>query len=46
MDNKTSTTVTRLDEKGRVEEIARMLAGENISEAVLQHAEELLKESR
>ena len=46
VDNKTSTTVTRLDEKGRVEEIARMLAGENISEAVLQHAEELLKESR
>ena len=46
VDNKTSTTVTRLDEKGRVEEIARMLAGENISEAVLQHAEELLKEGR
>ena len=46
IDNRTSTTVTKLDEKGRVEEIARMLAGENISEAVLQHAEELLKESR
>lgn len=46
VDNKTSTTVTKLDERGRVEEIARMLAGENITEAVLQHAEELLKESR
>lgn len=46
IDNRTSTTVTKLDEKGRVEEIARMLAGENVSEAVLQHAEELLKESR
>lgn len=46
LDNKTSTTVRRLDEKGRIEEIARMLAGENVSEAVLQHAEELLKESR
>lgn len=42
--NKTSTTVTKLDKKGRIEEIARMLAGESVTEAVLKHAEELLNE--
>ncbi|MGY0395548.1 MULTISPECIES: DNA repair protein RecN [unclassified Fusobacterium] len=46
LENNTSTVVTRLDERGRIEEIARMLAGENVTEAVFQHAEELLKESR
>lgn len=44
VNNKTSTTVKKLDAKGRVIEIARMLAGENVTEAVLQHAEELLNE--
>lgn len=44
VNNKTSTTVRKLDAKGRVVEIARMLAGENVTEAVLQHAEELLNE--
>lgn len=42
--NKTSTTVRKLDDKGRIEEIARMLAGENVTEAVLEHAKELLNE--
>lgn len=46
LENNTSTVVTRLDERGRIKEIARMLAGENVTEAVFQHAEELLKESR
>lgn len=44
INNKTSTTVKKLDENGRVEEIARMLAGENVTEAVLEHAKELLNE--
>ena len=44
VNNKTSTTVKKLDAKGRIVEIARMLAGENVTEAVLQHAEELLNE--
>ena len=44
VNNKTSTTVKKLDAKGRVVEIARMLAGENVTEAVLKHAEELLNE--
>lgn len=44
VNNKTSTTVKKLDAKGRVIEIARMLAGENVTEAVLKHAEELLNE--
>ena len=42
--NKTSTTVRKLDDNGRIEEIARMLAGENVTEAVLEHAKELLNE--
>lgn len=44
VNNKTSTTVKKLDAKGKVVEIARMLAGENVTEAVLKHAEELLNE--
>lgn len=44
VDNNTSTTVKKLDAKGRIEEIARMLAGENVTEAVRKHAEELLNE--
>lgn len=44
VNNNTSTTVKKLDAKGRIEEIARMLAGENITEAVRKHAEELLNE--
>lgn len=41
---KTVTTVRKLDEVGRVKEIARMLAGQNISDAVISHAKELLSE--
>lgn len=41
---KTETKVEKLSDEGRVKEIARMLAGENISEAVINHAKELLKE--
>ena len=44
VNNNTSTTVKKLDTKGRIEEIARRLAGENVTEAVRKHAEELLKE--
>jgi len=44
VNNNTSTTVKKLDVKGRIEEIARMLAGENVTEAVRKHAEELLNE--
>lgn len=42
LDNKTITHVKELDEDERVKEIARMLAGKNISEAVIEHAKELL----
>ncbi len=41
---KTITTVRKLDDKDRINEIARMLAGENISDAVISHAKELLSE--
>lgn len=41
---KTITTVRKLDDEGRVNEIARMLAGQHISDAVISHAKELLSE--
>lgn len=41
---KTVTTVRKLDVEGRINEIARMLAGENVSDAVISHAKELLAE--
>jgi DNA repair protein RecN (Recombination protein N) len=42
----TKTTVTALDASGRVEEIARMLGGERITDASRRHARELLKAAR
>ncbi|MGL5088973.1 MAG: DNA repair protein RecN [Cetobacterium sp.] len=42
IDNKTVTQVKKLNKEERIEEIARMLAGKNISEAVIEHAKELL----
>lgn len=41
---KTVTIVRKLDDEGRINEIARMLAGENVSDAVISHAKELLAE--
>ena len=42
----TRTTVTALDAGGRVEEIARMLGGEHVTEASRRHARELLRAAR
>lgn len=42
VDNKTITQVKELNRDERVKEIARMLAGKNVSEAVIEHARELL----
>lgn len=44
VDNKTVTQVKKLNEQERVEEIARMLAGKSVTEAVFNHAKELLSE--
>jgi len=38
---KTSIIVNRLTEKGRIEELAKMLGGEPVSETSLEHAKEL-----
>lgn len=43
-DNKTITLVRKLKEEERVLEISRMLAGDNVTDAVLKHANELLYE--
>ncbi|MGE5172639.1 MAG: DNA repair protein RecN [Betaproteobacteria bacterium] len=40
--DRTSTEVRLLDEKDRVDEIARMLGGKTITEATVKHAEEML----
>ena len=39
----TSSTVTLLDTKERIEEVARMLGGVNITENTIAHAKEMLK---
>jgi len=41
-DGRTSTTIKRLGETERVKEIARMLGGEKITRATLNHAHEML----
>lgn len=40
---RTSTEITLLDKKERVDEIARMLAGKTITEATLRHAAEMIE---
>lgn len=45
IDNKkTITTVKKLNKNGRIDEIARMLAGKHITASVINHAKELLEE--
>ncbi|PYS73859.1 MAG: DNA repair protein RecN, partial [Acidobacteria bacterium] len=41
--NRTQVTVSRLQRDGRVEELARMLTGAEITDSARRHAEELLK---
>ena len=41
-DGRTSTTVLPLDEDQRVEEVARMLAGAEITDLTIKHAQELI----
>jgi len=43
-ENTTVTTVNKLDKESRLKEIARMLAGDNITNSVMEHARELLEE--
>jgi DNA repair protein RecN (Recombination protein N) len=43
VDGRTMTNLSPLDDEGRVNEIAKMLAGVNITELSLEHARELLK---
>lgn len=42
---RTYTTVTPLDKKGRIQELARMIGGAKITEATLKSAEEMLPDS-
>jgi DNA repair protein RecN (Recombination protein N) len=41
--NKTKVFIKELDENSRIEEIARMLAGEKITESARNHAKEMIK---
>ena len=42
-DNRTQTQVNELDESQRVDEIARMLSGADVTELTKEHAKELLE---
>lgn len=42
-DNRTMTEVKLLDERGRVEELARMLGGRDLTSVTLKHAREMLE---
>lgn len=42
-DGKTKTVITPLDKNERIEEIARMLGGEKITDATIAHALEMLE---
>lgn len=42
-DDRTFTQVTKLDDEGRVRELARIVGGEEITESALNHARELLR---
>ena len=41
VDDYTKTSITRLSEKGEIEELSRMLGGMNISDAVRENAKEM-----
>ena len=41
---RTLTRITQLDESGRIEEIARMLGGVEITPATLSHAREMMQD--
>lgn len=41
--DKTKTTVTRLDEAQKIEELARLLGGAAVTELTMEHAREMLK---
>lgn len=42
-DKRTTTRVARLDEAGRTEEIAHLIAGETVSDTAREHARDMLK---
>lgn len=47
VENETTFTLVKvLDEKGREQEIARMLSGDNFSPLTLEHAREMLNQAR
>ena len=45
-DEKTYTTIEPLDEEGRVQELARLLGGDRITDSILKSARELLENSQ
>ena len=45
-DNKTRTKVDKLSDQGRIEEMARLLGGVNLTETTLKHASEMIEMSK
>lgn len=46
LNNKTNTIVNRLSEKGRIEEMARLLGGVDLTNTTLKHASEMIEMSK
>lgn len=46
LDNKTNTIVNRLSEEGRIEEMARLLGGVDLTNTTLKHASEMIEMSK
>ena len=45
-DDRTFTSVTSLDDEGRIRELARIVGGEEITDSALNHAQQLLNSAR
>ncbi|RME88689.1 MAG: DNA repair protein RecN [Candidatus Hydrogenedentota bacterium] len=45
-DKKAGTAIRRLTEKQRIEELARMIGGEKITESAMKHAQEILAQNK
>lgn len=45
-DDRTKTTITQLDEEGKVNEIARLLGGEKITDVTKENAKELIENAK
>ena len=46
INNRTNTSVELLDEEGRIEDLCRLIGGENITDSTRESAAQMLKQSK